>query len=263
LVNHNFKILLVKEFILYYYNKNIKIFDTLAKGAQEYCGPCQLSGIVSIELTGLKNPYFLLLQEMFKFRGISLIDAYLAGTSPSTWRSKSGWNIFIRFLIEEKISNVDWEDEKTCNKIYQEFLNWAFVGKQIPASSINIACSAISKFICAFIPNFNFTSSKFIKSMKRGFMMNHPKKPRYPITWNPDLLIDYYYKNNGNNLSTEEKYQFLQTKIAILLGYLHMLCPQEAWSCEITDKPELKLEFNKGCWLRMIVKNDKTSISDV
>jgi hypothetical protein len=76
-------------------------------------------------------------------------------------------------------------------------------------------------------------------------------------------LIDYYYKNNGNDFPTEEKYQFLQTKIAILLGYLHMLCPQEAWSCEITDKPELKLEFNKGCWLRTIVKNDKTSVSDV
>jgi hypothetical protein len=94
-------------------------------------------------------------------------------------------------------------------------------------------------------------------------MINHPKKPRYPITWNPDLLIDYYYKNNRDNLSMEEKYQFLQTKIAILLGYLHMLGPQDAWSCEITDKPELKVEFNKGCWLRTIVKNDKTSISYV
>jgi hypothetical protein len=94
-------------------------------------------------------------------------------------------------------------------------------------------------------------------------MISYFKKLRYPITWNPDLLINYYYKNNGNDFPTEEKYQFLQTKIAILLGYLHMLRPQEAWPCEITDKPELKLDFNKGCWLRMIVKNDKTSISDI
>jgi hypothetical protein len=102
-------------------------------------------------------------------------------SSDLTWRSyKSGWNIFVRFLLEEKITNTDWEDEKTFNKIYQEFLNWAFVGRQIPASSINTACSAISKFMCA--SNFNFASSKFIKSMKRGFMINHPKKPRYPIT---------------------------------------------------------------------------------
>jgi hypothetical protein len=94
-------------------------------------------------------------------------------------------------------------------------------------------------------------------------MINHPKKPRYPMTWNPDILISYYYKNSGDNLSKIEKYQFLQTKTAILLGFLHMLCPQEAWSCEITEKPELKLEFNKGCWLRTIVKNEKTIISDV
>jgi hypothetical protein len=158
------KCLLVKEFILYYDNKNTKVFDSSAKGAKEYCGPCQLLGIVSLELTGLKNPYFVLLQEKFKFRGISIIDAYLAGTLQSTWRSyKTGWNIFIRFLIEEKISNVDWEDEKTCNRIFQELLNWAFVGRKIPASSINIACNTISKFMCAFITNFNFASSKFIK----------------------------------------------------------------------------------------------------
>jgi hypothetical protein len=48
-----------------------------------------------------------------------------------------------------------------------------------------------------------------------------------------------------------------------LLGYLHMLWPQEAWSCELIDKSELGLEFNKVCWLRTIVKNNKTSISDI
>jgi hypothetical protein len=39
--------------------------------------------------------------------------------------------------------------------------------------------------------------------------------------WNPDLLIDYYYQNNGNDLPLEDKYQFLQVKTAILLRYLH------------------------------------------
>jgi hypothetical protein len=38
-----FKCLLVKEFILYYNNKNIKIFDSSVKGKEEYCGPPQLS----------------------------------------------------------------------------------------------------------------------------------------------------------------------------------------------------------------------------
>jgi hypothetical protein len=100
-----------------------------------------------------------------------------------------------------------------------EFLNWVFVGKHIPSSSINIACSAISKFICAFIPDFNFAQSNLVRNIRRGFMTSNPKKPKYPVMWNLDLLIDYYYKNNENNLPSEEKY-----KIAILLGYLHMLC---------------------------------------
>jgi hypothetical protein len=39
-----------------------------------------------------------------------------------------------------------------------------------------------------------------------------------------------------------------------------MLQPQKMWSCEITDKSELGLEINKGCWLKTIVKNNKTSI---
>jgi hypothetical protein len=94
-------------------------------------------------------------------------------------------------------------------------------------------------------------------------MMGNPKKPKYLVMWNLDLLIDYYCKNNGNNLSSEEKYQFLQTKVAILLGHLHMLRPQEVWSCEVVDKPELQLKINTGCWLRTIVKNNKTSISDI
>jgi hypothetical protein len=258
------KCLLVKEFILYYDNQNIKVFDSSARGKDEYCGPQQLSRIISLELTGLKNPYFLLLQEMFSFRGISFIDAYLSDTSETTWRSyKSEWNTFVKFLIEQRYTHIDWENREICNKIYLEFLNWAFVGKHIPPTSINITCSAISKFICAFIPDFNFAESKLVKNIEKGFMTRNPRKPKYPVMWNPDLLINYYFENNENNLPVEQKYQFLQTKIAILLCYLHMLRPQEAWSCELTDKPELRLEFNKGCWLRTVVKNNKTGISDI
>jgi hypothetical protein len=40
--------------------------------------------------------------------------------------------------------------------------------------------------------------------------------------WNPDLLIDYY-KNN-----IRRKISIPSTKVAILLGYLHMLRPQKA-----------------------------------
>jgi hypothetical protein len=77
---------------------------------------------------------------MFSVRGISIIDTYLSGTAESTWKNyKSGWNTFIKFLMEKKYNDTDWEDRKECDKIYLEFLNWAFIGKQIPPSSINIA----------------------------------------------------------------------------------------------------------------------------
>jgi uncharacterized protein YsxB (DUF464 family) len=48
-----------------------------------------------------------------------------------------------------------------------------FIGKKIPPSSINITCSAVSKFISALITDFNFTQTKFIKNIKKGFMTNN------------------------------------------------------------------------------------------
>jgi hypothetical protein len=41
-------------------------------------------------------------------------------------------------------------------------------------------------------------------------MTSNTKKPKYPTIWNLDLLIDYYYKNNKDNLPFEQKYQFIQ-----------------------------------------------------
>jgi hypothetical protein len=82
----------------------------------------------------MKHPYFLLLQEMFSYRGISLVDAYLNGTAESTWRSyKSGWNTFVRFLVEQKYTLIEWESNKECDRIYLEFLNWVFVGETHPS----------------------------------------------------------------------------------------------------------------------------------
>jgi hypothetical protein len=58
------KCILVKEFILYYKNKRIEVFDSSAKGEEEYYGPYQLSRITLFTLKGMKNPYFLLLQKI-------------------------------------------------------------------------------------------------------------------------------------------------------------------------------------------------------
>jgi hypothetical protein len=96
-----FKCLLVKEFILHFQRKGFKIFDPSARGKDEYCGPCQLQGMTLTTLKEMKHPYFLLLQEMFSYRGVSLIDAYLNGTA---------------------------ESNKECKRLYLEFLNWVFFG---------------------------------------------------------------------------------------------------------------------------------------
>jgi hypothetical protein len=95
----------------------------------------------------IKYPCFLLLQEMFYYRGISIIDAYLHGISETTLKSyKSGCKTFIYFLVEENYNNNDWEDRNLCQEICLEFLNWGFVGKEVTPASLNIVCSSISKF---------------------------------------------------------------------------------------------------------------------
>jgi hypothetical protein len=50
-------------------------------------------------------------------------------------------------------------------------------------------------------------------------MKNKPKNPRYSNIWNPDILLDYYLNINIEKYNEREKLQFLQTKIAVLLGF--------------------------------------------
>jgi hypothetical protein len=47
------------------------------KGKKEYCGLCNLQTVSPFRLKKLKNPWFLLLKQMFINRRISIIDAYL------------------------------------------------------------------------------------------------------------------------------------------------------------------------------------------
>jgi hypothetical protein len=42
-----------------------------------------------------------------------------------------------------------------------------------------------------------------------------------------------------------------------------MLRPIKTWSSELIQKPELKINKNKGCWLRIIIKNNKKSFLDI
>jgi uncharacterized protein YsxB (DUF464 family) len=171
---------LIKECILWLQSKTLRVFNLYEKGKGEYCGPHELPTITLEKVKSIKHPCFLLLQEMFFFRGVSIIDAYLHGISETTLKScKSGWKIFVYFLIEENYNNSDWEGKNICQEIYLEFLNWAFVGKEVAPTYLNIVCSAISKFLTVFIPDFNFAQSNFIKNIKKGLIKNKPKNPRY------------------------------------------------------------------------------------
>jgi hypothetical protein len=46
-----------------------------------------------------------------------------------------------------------------------------------------------------------------------------------------------------DNFNEREKFQFLQTKIEILLGFFHILRPIKTWSGETIQKPELKIKI--------------------
>jgi hypothetical protein len=42
-----------------------------------------------------------------------------------------------------------------------------------------------------------------------------------------------------------------------------MLRPIEAWFNELIQKPKLKINKNKGCWIKTITKNNKEKHSDI
>jgi hypothetical protein len=91
---------LIKKCILWLHNKTLRIFNPYEKGKGEYCGPRDLPTLTLEKLNLIKHPYFLLLQEMFFYRGVSMIDAYLHRISETTLKSyRSGWKIFVYFLI--------------------------------------------------------------------------------------------------------------------------------------------------------------------
>jgi uncharacterized protein YsxB (DUF464 family) len=188
---------LIKECILWLQSKNLRIFNPYEKGKGEYCKPRNLPTITLEKLKLIKHPCFLLLQEMFFYKGILMIDAYLHGILETTLKSyRSGWKIFIYFLVEENNNNSDWEDKNLCQEIYLEFLNRAFIGKEVAPTSLNIVCSAISKFLTVFIPDFNFAQSNFVKNIKKGVIKDKPKNLRYSNIWNPDILLNYYQQVN-------------------------------------------------------------------
>jgi hypothetical protein len=141
-------------------SKTLRVIDPYRKGKEEYCGPRDLPTITLEKLKLIKYSCFLLLQEMFFYKRVSMIDAYLHRISETTLKSyRPGFKIFVYFLVEENYNNSDWEDKNVCEEI--------------------LKLGAISKFLTVFIPDFNFTQSNFVKNIKRSLIKDKPKNPRY------------------------------------------------------------------------------------
>jgi uncharacterized protein YsxB (DUF464 family) len=98
--------------------------------------------------------------------------------------------------------------------------------KKIVPTSLNIVCSAISKFLTVFIPDFNFAQSNLVKKQK---------------IYKKYQDIQIYGKIRKNIINKINSNFYRQ----VLLGFFHMLRPIEAWSSELIQKPELKISNNK------------------
>jgi hypothetical protein len=69
--------------------------------------------------------------------------------------------------------------------------------------------------------------------------MSHPKQVKYLKLWNPDLVILYYIITFTPTVDPIARYNFLQKKIAIFLGFFFMLRPFEAYQATINRDEEI------------------------
>jgi hypothetical protein len=64
-------------------------------------------------------------------------------------------------------------------------------------------------------------------------------------------------------LNDSERYNFLQKKIAIFLGFFFMLRPFEAYQAKISNRTGYKLNPQSGFWLVTNLKNNKLVLSNI
>jgi hypothetical protein len=71
-----------------------------------------------------------------------------------------------------------------------------------------------------------------ILSFKKKNLTNHPKQVKHLEIWKLDILLSYYQKTPIPTLNESERYNFLQKKIAIFLGFFFMLRPFETYQAK-------------------------------
>jgi hypothetical protein len=74
-----------------------------------------------------------------------------------------------------------------------------------------------------------------ILSLKKTALISYPKQPKYLQIWEPDILLFYYQKIPTPTSDDSERYNFLQKKITIFLGFFFMLRPFEAYLTKILN----------------------------
>jgi hypothetical protein len=68
--------------------------------------------------------------------------------------------------------------------------------------------------------------------------MSHPKQVKYLKIWDPNLIISYYTNTFTPTMDLTARYNFLQKKIVIFLGFFFMLRPFEAYQATINRNQE-------------------------
>jgi hypothetical protein len=100
-------------------------------------------------------------------------------------------------------------------------------------------------FQCLF-PTLEIVKIQQIISLKKGALMSHPKQVKCLKLWNPDLIISYYTTAFTPTIDPIARYNFLQKKIAIFLGFFFMLRPFEAYQATISRNEKNKENSQLG-----------------
>jgi uncharacterized protein YsxB (DUF464 family) len=133
--------------------------------------------------------------------------------------------------------------------MFGDFITWA--ADNIKLLEVNITCSAISKMFQCLLPRLTITKIQQIISLKKGVLMFHPKQIKYLKIWDPNLILSYYTNTFTRTFDSTARYNFLQKKIAIFLGFFFMLRPFKTYQTTINRNKK----HNKNPQLNYLISN--------
>jgi hypothetical protein len=216
------------------------------------------------ELKQENKQWIFIMELLVKELSIQKLDLFMSSIVESTQKNYTfGWNKFIDFIISSYDSFPQWQNQEDCIYKFQDFIAWGANEENMPSSELNIACSAISKVFSVFHPLISIPKIPLIKSLRRGIALQHPKRAKYKTTWDSNLLLNYYLKEEIPEGNEAVKIYFLQTKIAIFLGFFYMLRPIEIRKLKFISTSNTDYNPDDGLWLSTRLKNQTEFLSDL